>query len=71
MGIVELAFHDTDNSPLYEDPEQGLLGHIVAANDTAALQLYHASLHTRASFPGRGRSRQLRRPPRLAADLPD
>lgn len=47
MGIVELAFHDTDNSPLYEDPEQGLLGHIVAANDTAALQLYHASLHTR------------------------
>jgi hypothetical protein len=40
------VFHDTDNSPLYEDPYQGLLSHIVAANDVAALRLYHANPHT-------------------------
>ena len=42
-----VVFHDTDGSPLYEHPYQELLGAIVAANDVAALRLYHASPHTR------------------------
>lgn len=44
---LESVFHDADNSPLYEDSQQGLLSQIVAGNDIAALRLYHASPHTR------------------------
>ncbi|KAJ5911952.1 uncharacterized protein N7473_001255 [Penicillium subrubescens] len=47
VGALDIpVFHDTDNSPLYEDPYQGLLRDIVAANDVVALRLYHANPHT-------------------------
>ncbi|OOQ81610.1 hypothetical protein PEBR_42236 [Penicillium brasilianum] len=45
--LSEPIFHGTDNSTLYEDPYQGLLRQIIAANDIAALRLYQASPHSR------------------------
>jgi hypothetical protein len=39
------AFHDTDGSPVYEGPYQGLLRSIIKCNDTSALLLYNHSPH--------------------------
>jgi ankyrin repeat protein len=44
---IKPAFYDTDGSPVYEDPYGGLLSHIVAQNDVAALRLYQDSPHTK------------------------
>jgi ankyrin repeat protein len=40
------AFHDSDGSPVYEHPNQGLLCSIIQQNDMAALNSYNACTHT-------------------------
>ncbi|PYI08316.1 hypothetical protein BO78DRAFT_428190 [Aspergillus sclerotiicarbonarius CBS 121057] len=44
---IQLAFTDTDGSPVYEDPEGGLLSHIIGRNDLISLHLYQESPHTK------------------------
>ncbi|KAJ5875302.1 uncharacterized protein N7473_012649 [Penicillium subrubescens] len=39
------AFHDTDRSPVYEGPYQGLLYSIIQCNDISALYLYNERPH--------------------------
>lgn len=39
------VFHDTDGSPVYETPYQGLLCSIINRNDTSALYLYNDYPH--------------------------
>ncbi|EAU37750.1 predicted protein [Aspergillus terreus NIH2624] len=41
-----LVFHDSDASPVYEHPNQGLLCSIIRQNDMAALNSYNACTHT-------------------------
>lgn len=51
-GNPRPAFYDEDRVPLYEDPYQALLSHIVRNNDVASLYLYSESPNTKVFWEG-------------------